>query len=564
MQDWERSLIAFQNRAESYYTFKDLCTETYLTLIEHDVDRFLVCYYSGGAVKPEEAVQEALASRAGTPAATGNNILSSTGGSGGNGNALRGSGGSGGGGLQKMIQTNKTLQKLSEAGSKWLTNLRRTAMTPAPARGEVRTPSSSLGTATPVRGGRSGASSSGNSAGVDHLTLTRPPFQLPALDAPPTNTATGANGDGNMHFDGDEWWMTAQDTCNNESVEPTYAVREPPTVARGSQPASQPQPIAMTEKTLTDVAQLLDRPLSSSGRSITTVSTAADALSTASSSVVGAALLVGTPKKSPALSRLSLNIAAEEEMRCLRQLGAYMANVIPESYMDARPSEQVLQHVRCNYPIILNALQHVLMLSGVESPGQEGDSVSSRSSRHAGSVCSSAAAEAARMLIASRLRQGLLLPSIQATWRDYLSPLEMKVKELVHIASENIDPILAELQNAPAEDAMPAVGEMNPTAYADVLARQRLRALRDRPVRRFVRLLRGDEEYLSAIHVMDDEFIENGEAWQARSAAMRRVGAALSDYVPVYGLVLSRLHRLEIEHRTVLELWCGGVRSAAV
>lgn len=61
---------------------------------------------------------------------------------------------------------------------------------------------------------------------------------------------------------------------------------------------------------------------------------------------------------------------------------------------------------------------------------------------------------------------------------------------------------------------------------------------------------------------MDDEFIENGEAWRKRSAAMRGSRVALSDYVPVYGLVLSRLHRLEIEHRTVLELWCGGVQSA--
>ncbi|KAL7697911.1 hypothetical protein NQL31_005150 [Lotmaria passim] len=563
--DWEHSLIAFQNRAESYYIFKNLCTETYLTLIEHDVDRFLVCYYSGGAVKPAEAVQEALASRAGTPAATSSHVFSSSSSSG--GGPSSGNTGRGGGGLQKMLQTSKTLQRLSEAGSKWLTSLKKTAMTPVPVWGDAKTPPSSPSSAADAatlvaRGGGGGdgcnvASNMGSTAAAT-LAATRSLPSPPRLDgaAKPVTEAS------------EEWWMTAEANtsgcsggADDRGAEPTYSTVEPPSLRRGGMHHVGFQ-VSRTENTSSDVTQLLDLHPSSSGCAVATTSTQPDALSPTSSSAIattthsgpaaagsdgGGAVVVGTPKKAP-LSRLSYNIAAEEELQCLRRLGAYMANVIPETYMDTRPSEQVLQHVRRNYPIILHALQHVLV-SAAESPTPH--------ARHAAdiraSIPSSAAAEAAKSLIASRIRQGLLMPSIQATWRDYLSPLEMKAKELVQIATLNIDPILNELQATSTEDV---------SATAEAEARQRLRALREQPVRRLVRLLRGDEEYLTTIHVMDDEFIENGEAWRKRSAAMRGSRVALSDYVPVYGLVLSRLHRLEIEHRTVLELWCGGVQSA--
>jgi hypothetical protein len=547
LQDWERSLTAFQNRAESYYTFKNLCTETYLTLIEHDVDRFLVCYYSGGTVKPEEAVQEALASRAGTPAAISTSVLSST------------SGGSSvgrGRGLQKIIQTNKTLQRLSDVGSKWLTNLRRTAMAPVPVWGDAKSPSSSIGTATPMRGGRS-VTSSVAGAPADVLASIRVPQPLPLFGSVTAGDAAAPSVDG-----ADEWWKTTDTTSTNESAEPIYFASGRHTEGCGSSSGgghSIRQGPHQTETTLTGVGKLLlGPPLSSSSRSFTTTSTLPDIPSTTSLSVVPdtsalAGETVSTPRRAP-LSRLSSNIAAEEELQCLRQLGSYMANVIPDTYMDVRPSEQVLLHVRRNYPIILNALQHVLLMSGNDAT----DTPTHNTSRHGsavGGMPGSAVTEAAKQLIASRIRQGLLVPSVQATWRDYLTPLEMKVKELVEVATTNIDPILKELQAVSTEGGATA-------AEADQEAHQRLRAQREQPVRRLARLLRGDEEYLATIHRMDDEFIEDGEAWRERCAAMRGGGVALSDYVPVYGLVLSRLHRLEIEHRTVLELWCGGVKSA--
>ncbi|KPI87900.1 hypothetical protein ABL78_3010 [Leptomonas seymouri] len=556
--DWERSLAAFQTRAESYYTFKNVCTETYLTLIEHDVDRFLVCYYSGGAVKPEEAVQGALASRARTSGATTQHVRSNTMG------IARGGGTAGdaqrGGSFHKSIQASKTLQKLSEAGSKWLMNLRRAAMPPLPQWGDAKPSSFNAGTVAllpPV----CSAASSNSSALVDSFASTQAPLHFSSLSAAARPSMEGV----------DEWWMTTEtpttaegNFSNNsvEIVEPTYSV--------GGQPTSRETGNAFyassTEATSTDVAQQLTNPLSFSGKSSTTASISSDTLSTTSlSRAAGAAAIAGggggvvSILKAPPLSRLSYNIAAEEELQRLRQLGPYLANVIPETYMDMRPSEQVLQHVQRNYPIILNALQHVLLMNGGESPPAW--DAAARHARNAASLpVSSGASEAAKMLIATRIRQGLLVPSIVATWRDYLSPLEMKVKELVQIATTNIDPILDELQSVPTDGV--ATAEMSSSALTDLYARQRLRASREQPVRRLARLLRGDEEYLTSIHIMDDEFIENGEAWRSRSAAMRDTGAALSDYVPVYGLVLSRLHRLEMEHRTVLELWCGGAPSA--
>ncbi|KPA83975.1 hypothetical protein ABB37_02119 [Leptomonas pyrrhocoris] len=536
--DWERSLIAFQHRAESYYTFKNLCTETYLTLIEHDVDRFLVCYYSGGAVRPEEAVLEALATRAGTPAGVSSRVLSSTAGN-----------GAQGGGPAKSGSTNTTLHKFREAGSKWLKNFKRAALAPVPVWGDPKTPSSSVGSVTPLRGGRSLASSVSSTAGNSRAP-TQPPQPSLTLDATAQSATAGS----------DEWWMITDVAASaGENVNTNSIASGEPTYAAGMQPVSKDAGgvycAPNIETTSTDVAPLLDRQLSSSGKSFTTTSTLSDALSNTSS----AGGVAGSASQKLPRSRLSYNIAAEEELRCLRQLGPYVANVIEETYMDVRPSEQVLQHVRRNYPIILNALRHVLMMSGID-PAPPSDTPT-RQARYAASLSgSSAVAEAANMLIASRIRQGLLLPSIQATWRDYLSPLEMKVKELVLIATTNIDPILYELQSVPMDGITTA--EMSASTLADLEARQRLCVLREQPVRRLARLLRGDEEYLASIHTMDDEFVENGAAWRWRSEAMRSAGAALSDYVPVYGLVLSRLHRLEMEHRTVLELWCRGSEAA--
>lgn len=66
--------------------------------------------------------------------------------------------------------------------------------------------------------------------------------------------------------------------------------------------------------------------------------------------------------------------------------------------------------------------------------------------------------------------------------------------------------------------------------------------------------LRGDLEYLRTIHKMEAEWArESLDEHEAHQAQQRSLG--LSDVVPISGLVLSKIHRLENEHRTVLEHW---------
>ncbi|KAK7194297.1 hypothetical protein NESM_000344700 [Novymonas esmeraldas] len=514
--DWEQSLAAFQSRAESYYVFKNSCTETYLTLIEHDVDRFLVCYFSGGALRPEESVQTALAGRAGAIAARAP-LVPGNGGGGVVGNVA-------GGGLQKMLQGSKALQKLSETGSKWLTrvgsNLRRASATPAPRYSEPQSPLAS-----------SAATVAALAAAPD--TWSTPTTIRPAGGAVATAASTLPS-----HAD-------------------VYAAN----------------PLGV------QAAMLSGATFSTSAAGQLTSSASRDSVSSSAGTgqlsptfpaapSAGCSSAASTVASSPYPAPVS---AEEAELRCIRQLGPFVANVVPETYMDVRPSGDVMAQVQRNHAILLHALQHVLVTDGDSrgaSPATDDSPLPPAALTNMPSpVSSSAHANSSTVaplsslagLVSQRLRDGLLLPTIHATWRDYLTPLECKVGELAHIADANIDPILRRLRELSGGDDDEAVlTSPSPTTSAgERAACAALRASREAAVSRLSRLLRGDAEYLSAIHTMDDEFVENGAAWRERGSRMRQRGAALSDYVPVYGLVLSRLHRLEMEHRTVLELWGG-------
>lgn len=560
--EWEQSLIAFQSRAESYYTFKNSCTEAYLTLIEHNVDRFLVCYFSGGVIKPERSLQEALASRAGAVANTSTHLFGGTGA--GNLDAKRPGGHvASGAGIQKMLQGSRALQRLSETGSKWLTkigvNLRRTTATPAPVFSE---PQTVLMNADPA-----------HRATPAFASTVASPLRSMGAGSPDCRTTPmtiGAAG-------------AATAAVESGVLEPTYTslcAADP--FGASLTPSAAPGPL----------------PPPATHDSFSSASTSPLPLSPTLPHI-GATKAAGTGAVTMAAAFPARVSAEEAELHCLRRLGPYVANVVPETFMDARPSDGVLDQVRCNYAILLHTLQHVLLDANgsggrvADASSPLADSTPPSPTPFTGPV-GSPGRTGMDWLVSQRIRQGLLLPTIQATWRDYLTPLKGKVQELTQIAKMSIDPILEGLQTprgAGATGGAAAVPLMAPASPCPVLrhdstaaatpftkevsasfvamtdaeraAREALRASWEGPISRLIRLLRGDEEYLVTIQTMDTEFVESGAAWQESSAQLRLRGAALSDHVPVYGLVLSRLHRLEMEHRTVLELWGGGAATAA-
>ncbi|KAG5478884.1 hypothetical protein CUR178_05465 [Leishmania enriettii] len=568
--DWEQSLTAFQNRAESYYSFKNGCTETYLALIEHCVDRFLVCYFSGGVIRPEKSLQEALASHTGAATSTSIRVFSGAGACSLHAKGPIG-GGTGGGGIQRVLPSSKTLQRLGETGSKWLTkigaNLRRSTAASAQVSRAPQGPPMSVGPASQRTSAFAGTAAQPQRSVEDGSTNS----QIAQRAIGVAGTATAARERGELPGT----FASAHDAN-------PFRVSATPSAAPGRLPS--PRILDSISSTST-TPPLLGSPLPY-----------AEATTETSSA---------PPAKAVALSaRVTLE---EAEMQCLRQLGPYVANVVPETFMDVRPSDGVLDQVRRNYTILLHTLQHVLLddngrterIADASSSDADLGHTPPATLTHALSpklptwLLGSPLPTTMDELVFQRIRRGLLLPTIQATWRDYLAPLQCKVQELTQIAKASIDPILEELQapcGASATDGDSSVSRMAseiperglphdsivaPTALANRAsaplsamtdaqraAREALRSAWVVPISRLIRLLRGDEEYLATIHAMDDGFVEYGAAWRELSAQMRLRGAALSNYVPVYGLVLSRLHRLEMEHRTVLELWGGGAADA--
>lgn len=70
--------------------------------------------------------------------------------------------------------------------------------------------------------------------------------------------------------------------------------------------------------------------------------------------------------------------------------------------------------------------------------------------------------------------------------------------------------------------------------------------------------VRKDVAHLDAMWAMDGPVCCDGAAPLVGAEAC---GGKLSDVVPVYGLLVGRLHRLENEHRTVLQHWSGRRRA---
>ncbi|RNE96211.1 uncharacterized protein Tco025E_09784 [Trypanosoma conorhini] len=171
---------------------------------------------------------------------------------------------------------------------------------------------------------------------------------------------------------------------------------------------------------------------------------------------------------------------------------SYTANAIPFNYLDVRPAN--MEAIAANLVVLRHCLAECF------APG-------------------------------NTVHKSLLGPIVRGVWDQSLRPLQKSAKELLEVAQQNVRP---------------------PLEYLFLRRRRGDAALwRERRAKydRVATALQDDLKYLHTIHEMDREVVEG--QMQARQAA----DEGLSDYVPVSGLVLSRLHRLENEHRTVLEFW---------
>ncbi|RNF01931.1 hypothetical protein TraAM80_06735 [Trypanosoma rangeli] len=174
------------------------------------------------------------------------------------------------------------------------------------------------------------------------------------------------------------------------------------------------------------------------------------------------------------------------------QASSYRANAIPFNYLDVRPTN--METIAGNLVVLRHCLAECF------APGNS-------------------------------VQKSLLGPIVRGVWDQSLSSLRKSARELLEVAQQNVWPPLEYL--------------FLRQRRGDAAVWRERRAKYDR----IVAALQDDLKYLHTIHEMDREVIEG--QMQARQAAEE----GLSDYVPVSGLVLSRLHRLENEHRTVLEFW---------
>ncbi|PBJ79661.1 hypothetical protein BCY84_02388 [Trypanosoma cruzi cruzi] len=174
------------------------------------------------------------------------------------------------------------------------------------------------------------------------------------------------------------------------------------------------------------------------------------------------------------------------------QESSYKANAISFNYLDVRPTN--MGSIAANLVVLRHCLAECF------SPG-------------------------------SRVKKSLLDPVVRGVWDQSLRPIKNSAMELLGAAQQNVRPPL---------DYLFSLGQQVDAALWS-----------QRCVRydRIVKALQDDLKYLHIVEEMDREAIE--EPMRARQAA----DEGLSDCVPVSGLVLSRLHRLENEHRTAWEFW---------
>ncbi|ORC89212.1 uncharacterized protein TM35_000132160 [Trypanosoma theileri] len=177
------------------------------------------------------------------------------------------------------------------------------------------------------------------------------------------------------------------------------------------------------------------------------------------------------------------------------QESVYRANCIPFNYLDVRPEN--MRAIGENLVVLRHCLEEYFR------PG-------------------------------STLRKSLLGPVLRAVWSQSLTPLENSASELLQVAQQNVWPPLNHFIRREQQ-------------HGDSVQWNERRARYDR----IVKALQDDLNYLHTIYKMDET------AATTLPVSMQQEGApeGLSDYVPVSGLVLSRLHRLENEHRTVWDFW---------
>ncbi|CCW65350.1 unnamed protein product [Phytomonas sp. EM1] len=225
----------------------------------------------------------------------------------------------------------------------------------------------------------------------------------------------------------------------------------------------------------------------------------------------------------------------------------YTPNVICSEYLDSRPDEATLNAVRQNYPIIVHVMKNVFYHPTNHAGGvldnRRGLEPSPCTSPPFLALSSPASAPQGYDLKEHQaIHSKLIAPLVESTWREYLAPLEMRIQELLLVLDQNVLPAYQQYEKSSCGASMDA-------DLQHVLKLQQS--------------LGNDLEYVVTIRGMDQDFLSrnhalnNGRNEGVADPVEGDKKCGLSDYVPVHGLILSRLHRLEMEHRSVLELWAG-------
>lgn len=243
----------------------------------------------------------------------------------------------------------------------------------------------------------------------------------------------------------------------------------------------------------------------------------------------------------------------DDEMTRVHRL-CYTANVITARYLDEPPSPQAMPCVAANHRILTFVLRH-----SVPHPPARDETV------YNSAVLAAAAAGSHDVRAYAHMREQLMLPTVTHVWRHYLTPLQGKAEELCTIAERHIVPRLSLTRTggagagvADTHEWSGPVSECSRNGAANVLHSA---AVCQQRLCQCVVALHRDVDYLRTIRRLDESYAANRDEQWCEEAAGRRGGGhgggggGVADYIPVHGLILSRLHRLEVEHRSVLELW---------
>jgi hypothetical protein len=204
----------------------------------------------------------------------------------------------------------------------------------------------------------------------------------------------------------------------------------------------------------------------------------------------------------------------------LRAHYGYDTDAIPFDYLDVPPDD--LQSVRDNLDILLHCLADVF---------------------HP----------------ASLVQTKLIQPCVEHVWRNMLGPLRRELGDLQDRLLVRKSFLPSHHRDDEDDDTIGAAAAAGCRGVAAGLTatagRSAGRGMLQEALDSLLASVAGDVGYLEAIHELELGMAMGDDSSPPPRAAGSTTQQGPSDKVPVSGLVVNRLHRLENEHRTVLAHW---------